>query len=241
MHHAPKQPAKEAAQPWGTGAEISPACEMRHTHRRRSPARHSKRARRVSHENRNCTDRVAVRAGRGHRGRHDLKACWLGEDASAGPSLQRQRLLLESAKLTDFGASFWLLEDRSRKRRPRPLPATKSPIARDAPRGNRRAASSRVSSRSRRPALKFRTNRTKTTLARKHPPVQGAFRGSSPHSQIDICQLTRIDFQCQAIRPCGADETPVRSLCSRMVCTRRGMIGADVRPDWGPHVNKRHV
>ena len=35
--------------------------------------------------------------------------------------------------------------------------------------------------------------------------------------------------------------TPVRSLCSRMVCTRRGMIGADVRPDWGPHVNKRHV
>jgi hypothetical protein len=47
---------------------------MRHTHRRRSPARHSKRARRVSHENRNCTDRVAVRAGSGHRGRHDLKA-----------------------------------------------------------------------------------------------------------------------------------------------------------------------
>src|ERR1700730_15897894 len=74
VHHAPKQPAKEAAQPWGTGAEISPACEMRHTHRRRSPARHSKRARRVSHENRNCTDRVAVRAGSGHRGRHDLKA-----------------------------------------------------------------------------------------------------------------------------------------------------------------------
>jgi hypothetical protein len=23
------------------------------------------------------------------------------------------------------------------------------------------------------------------------------------------------------------------------VCTRCGMIGADVRPDWGPHVNKR--
>jgi hypothetical protein len=40
------------------------------------------------------------------------------------------RLQVESAKLTDFGASFWLLEDRSRKRRPRPLPATKSPIAR---------------------------------------------------------------------------------------------------------------
>jgi hypothetical protein len=31
------------------------------------------------------------------------------------------------------------------------------------------------------------------------------------------------------------DETPVRSLCPRMVCTRCGMIGADVRPDWSPH------
>src|SRR5438105_2987236 len=36
------------------------------------------------------------------------------------------------------------------------------------------------------------------------------------------------------------DGMPVRALCSRMVCTRCGMIGADVRPDWGPHVNKRH-
>jgi hypothetical protein len=34
---------------------------------------------------------------------------------------------------------------------------------------------------------------------------------------------------------------PVRSLCSRMVCTRCGMIGADVRPDWGPHVNRKRV
>ena len=31
------------------------------------------------------------------------------------------------------------------------------------------------------------------------------------------------------------DETPVRSLCPRMVCTKCGMIGADVRPDWSPH------
>jgi hypothetical protein len=38
-----------------------------------------------------------------------------------------------------------------------------------------------------------------------------------------------------------ADETPVRSLCGRMVCTECGMIGADVRPDWSPHVNKRRV
>jgi len=34
------------------------------------------------------------------------------------------------------------------------------------------------------------------------------------------------------------DDLPVRSLCGRMVCTVCGMIGADVRPDWSPHVNK---
>ena len=33
------------------------------------------------------------------------------------------------------------------------------------------------------------------------------------------------------------DDTPVRSLCPRMVCTRCGLIGADVRPDWSPHTN----
>jgi hypothetical protein len=38
-----------------------------------------------------------------------------------------------------------------------------------------------------------------------------------------------------------SDDTLIRSLGSRMVCTRCGHVGADVRPDWGPHVNKRHV
>ena len=34
------------------------------------------------------------------------------------------------------------------------------------------------------------------------------------------------------------DDIPVRSLCSRMVCTHCGLIGADVRPDWSPHINQ---
>jgi hypothetical protein len=37
------------------------------------------------------------------------------------------------------------------------------------------------------------------------------------------------------------DETAIRPLGARMVCSRCGHVGADVRPDWGPHVNKRHV
>jgi hypothetical protein len=35
------------------------------------------------------------------------------------------------------------------------------------------------------------------------------------------------------------DETPVRALCGRMICTACGLIGADVRPDWSPHTSRR--
>jgi hypothetical protein len=35
------------------------------------------------------------------------------------------------------------------------------------------------------------------------------------------------------------DGLPVRYLCPRMVCTSCGLVGADVRPDWRPHTNKR--
>jgi hypothetical protein len=38
-----------------------------------------------------------------------------------------------------------------------------------------------------------------------------------------------------------SDETYIRPLGARMVCTRCGHLGADVRPDWAPHVNKPHV
>jgi hypothetical protein len=37
------------------------------------------------------------------------------------------------------------------------------------------------------------------------------------------------------------DDLPMRSLFGWMVCTVCGMIGADVRPNWSPHVNKPHV
>jgi hypothetical protein len=34
------------------------------------------------------------------------------------------------------------------------------------------------------------------------------------------------------------DEVAIRPLGARMVCTRCGLVGADVRPDWSPHVNR---
>ena len=36
-------------------------------------------------------------------------------------------------------------------------------------------------------------------------------------------------------------DTPIRPLGAHMVCSKCGHVGADVRPDWSPHVNKRHV
>jgi hypothetical protein len=35
------------------------------------------------------------------------------------------------------------------------------------------------------------------------------------------------------------DDTPLLALDSRMVCTRCGLIGADVRPDWTPMTGTR--
>ena len=35
------------------------------------------------------------------------------------------------------------------------------------------------------------------------------------------------------------DEFPIKSLEPRMVCTRCGFIGADVRPDWDPHTQSK--
>jgi len=37
------------------------------------------------------------------------------------------------------------------------------------------------------------------------------------------------------------DDTLIRPLGVRMVCTRCGHRGADVRPDWRPMTNKRYV
>jgi len=37
------------------------------------------------------------------------------------------------------------------------------------------------------------------------------------------------------------NETVIRALGPKMVCPKCGHVGADVRPDWSPHVNKRHV
>jgi hypothetical protein len=69
------------------------------------------------------------------------------------------------------------------------------------------------------------------------PVTMGHIRG---HGCRDVyCNSGRRHHSATMNADWLSDETPVRSLCGRMVCTKCGMIGADVRPDWSPHVNKR--
>jgi len=74
------------------------------------------------------------------------------------------------------------------------------------------------------------------------PPVTMAhIRGHGCRDLLIYCNSGRCHHSATMSGDWLPDDLPVRSLCGRMVCTHCGYIGADVRPDWSPHVNKRHV
>jgi hypothetical protein len=73
------------------------------------------------------------------------------------------------------------------------------------------------------------------------PVTLGHIRAHGCRDLLIYCDSGRCHHSALMNADWLPDHTAVRSLCPRMVCTRCGMIGADVRPDWGPHVNKRHV
>jgi hypothetical protein len=72
------------------------------------------------------------------------------------------------------------------------------------------------------------------------PVTMGHIRSHGCHDLPIYCGSGRCHHSA-TLKGDHLPDVPVRSLCRRMVCTRCGMIGADVRPDWEPHVNKRHV
>jgi hypothetical protein len=73
------------------------------------------------------------------------------------------------------------------------------------------------------------------------PVTIGHIRSHGCRDLLVYCASGRCHHSATLNADWLSDATQVRSLCPRMVCTRCGMLGADVRPDWGPHVNKRHV
>ena len=74
------------------------------------------------------------------------------------------------------------------------------------------------------------------------PPVTMAhIRAHGCRDLLVYCDSGRCHHSARLEGDWPTDETPVRSLCARMICTQCGYIGADVRRDWSPHVNKPHA
>ena len=71
------------------------------------------------------------------------------------------------------------------------------------------------------------------------PPVTLAhIRGHGCRDLLVYCESTWCNHSATMNAHWLPDETPIRSLGARMVCTACGLVGADVRPDWSPHTNK---
>jgi hypothetical protein len=66
----------------------------------------------------------------------------------------------------------------------------------------------------------------------------GHIRGHGCHNLLVYCTSGWCHHSAAMNADWLPDETSVRSLCPRMVCTACDLIGADVRPDWSPHTNK---
>jgi hypothetical protein len=65
------------------------------------------------------------------------------------------------------------------------------------------------------------------------PPVtMGHIRSHGVTRLLAYCHSIRCNHSATVAADALPDDVPVRSLCPRMVCTRCGLIGADVRPDW---------
>jgi hypothetical protein len=69
----------------------------------------------------------------------------------------------------------------------------------------------------------------------------GHIRGHGCRALLVYCGSGRCHHSATMNADWLPDETPVRSLLSPDGLHPCGMIGANVRPDWGPHVNKRRV
>jgi len=74
-----------------------------------------------------------------------------------------------------------------------------------------------------------------------HLFTMGHIRSHGCRSLLVYCGSPWCNHSASVNADSLADDVVVRALCPRMICTACGLIGADVRPDWRPHVNQRHV
>jgi hypothetical protein len=67
------------------------------------------------------------------------------------------------------------------------------------------------------------------------PVTLGHVRSLGCRDLLVYCTSTWCNHAATITADWLPEDTPVRSLCGRMVCTACGLIGADVRPDWSSH------
>lgn len=72
------------------------------------------------------------------------------------------------------------------------------------------------------------------------PPVTlGHIRGHDCRDLLVYCGSIACNHGTVVNADRLPDQTAIRPLGARMVCSRCGHVGADVRPDWSPHTNKK--
>jgi hypothetical protein len=71
------------------------------------------------------------------------------------------------------------------------------------------------------------------------PPVTlGHIRSRGCRGVLVYCESIWCDHSAEIDANWLPDDTVIRSLGPRMVCTASGLIGADARPDWRRLINK---
>jgi hypothetical protein len=88
----------------------------------------------------------------------------------------------------------------------------------------------------------WRRNERITARKRKtfEPVTLGDIRGHDCRDLLVYCESNWCNHIAKLSADWLPDDTVLLSLEPRMVCTACGLIGADVRPDWSPHTNRRH-
>jgi hypothetical protein len=81
-------------------------------------------------------------------------------------------------------------------------------------------------------------------MARKRdtfePVTLGHIRGYGCRDLLVYCESVFCNHSATLNADWLPDDTVLLTLDPRMVCTKCGLIGADVRPDWSPHTSRRH-
>jgi hypothetical protein len=81
------------------------------------------------------------------------------------------------------------------------------------------------------------TVRKRETL---EPVTMGHIRSHGCRDLLVYCESIFCNHSATLNADGLPEDTVLLTLDPRMVCTKCGLIGADVRPDWSPHADHRH-